>query len=48
MAPISSNALAPSLPQLDHGALVILVIIIGILLIVIALTSLGLGQWAVG
>jgi hypothetical protein len=48
MAPISLNALASSLPQLSHGVLIILVVIIGILLIVITLISLGLGQQAVG
>jgi hypothetical protein len=43
MAPISLNALTPSLPHLDHGVQVILAIIIGILLIIIALISSGLG-----
>jgi hypothetical protein len=48
MVPISSNALASSLPQLGHGVLIILAVIIGILLIVIALVSSDLGQQAVG
>jgi hypothetical protein len=48
MAPISLNALTPSLPHLDHRVLIILAVIIGILLIIIALISSGLGQWAVG
>jgi hypothetical protein len=48
MAPISSNTLALSLPQLDHGVLIILAVIISILLIVIAFIPLGPGQQAVG
>jgi uncharacterized protein YqfA (UPF0365 family) len=48
MAPVSSNTLALSLPQLDHGVLIILAVIIGILLIVITFVPSGLGQQAVG
>jgi hypothetical protein len=47
MTPISLNALAPSLPQLDHGVLIILAIIISILIIIIAFISTNPGQWAV-